>query len=153
MSNSVRGQRKSARIRGERSMRDTWRMVAFEYFGTSVNEAHVFHLGEVTIFAAELEYTAARFAWELIDENPQVGISVTAGMTFERMNSLIERLIEKRLPSDSGTARHYRSASDLAVKALRDRNRLLHGHWTHSFGSPGESDVITRTRKARSRPA
>lgn len=130
-------------------------MVQFEYrssqfeFEFGVDSPHIRHIGELAVSAARLEHLAAELAWELIDEDLSVGMAITAGMTFERLNSLIAKLIEKRLADDSDAAQHYRSVSKLAQEAMNERNRLLHGHWEKQWYALPDAgpDLITRTRK------
>jgi hypothetical protein len=127
-------------------------MVQFEYDLTEISPVPVEHLsriGELAVSAARLEYVMATLAWELIDEDETVGMAVTAGMSFERLNRLVGSLAEKRLAVDSHALNEYRSVTRLANDAMNERNRLLHGHWRKEWHEPAGQDphLVTRTRQ------
>lgn len=111
-----------------------------------MSDEHLALLGAVSANAAELEFNAAALAWELIDADERIGMAVTAGMTFERLNGLIESLFDLKTRPASIGARHFRSARKFAETAMRERNRLLHGHWRIQWSADGVS-LVTRTRK------
>lgn len=86
-------------------------------------------LGEVAVASSALEFQVAELAHVLLDEDQDIGLTVTTGMTFEPLLKLVDNLVLLRLDRDSLPARHFPPSRDYAMEAMRGRNDLLHGHW------------------------
>ncbi len=126
-------------------------MVQFEYDPRTLNlsDQHLMRLGEMAAAAAQIEYLAATTYWAILDRDERVGMSVTAGATFDRVCRLLRDIADQKLSSARQSRQDLIRALDLSSTAMKERNRLLHGHWTKRVSSePGANPtLITRTRK------
>ena len=122
-------------------------------FPTGLDEEHIYRLGEVAVLAARLEFEAAVIVWDLIDDDRDIGMSVTAGMSFQAVNKLISQLIAKRFPSNDALFRQSQNVTKEGEAVMNLRNRLLHGYWEESSLDSPHPTLSTRARANANRPA
>ncbi|MCB5282725.1 MULTISPECIES: hypothetical protein [unclassified Arthrobacter] len=118
---------------------------------TTLSDEHLIELGTVAVHASRLEFAAAELAAELLDPKPEVGFALTTCMTFERLLALVHSLIELRVNDPQYSAR-FEGVRKLAESAMRERNRLMHGHWVVSWNHATmrmQDDLATRARRGR----
>ena len=110
---------------------------------TGLSDEHLFRLGEMAVYAAQLEFEIARNTSELVSVDQSVGDAVIAGLPFSRMLALARSIVEAKLPDNSRARGAFAASVGLAVDAMNGRNRLLHGNWV-AMGLPNEPILMRR---------
>jgi hypothetical protein len=113
-----------------------------------LNDEMLRELGRIAVSASEVEFQAASLAHLLLGENVDVGLAVTAGMSFDPLFRLIDDLVLLRLDPAGRAARLFSGARTYVQAAMKGRNDLLHGHWVFLDGQ----DAMGLANSKRSDP-
>ena len=118
-----------------------------EDFWEELSDEHLVAVGRITVAAGRLEARLHDLAEAVIDPEPNVVRVLLGGAPFDAQVSTLVKVVDLKRPGGAWPA--FRTWSEAAKAAMRERNKLLHGEWVVSFSKADGFVPAISTRSKR----
>jgi hypothetical protein len=103
---------------------------------------HLQAIGLITVNFAKLENAVEWFIWSLMGQNENIGLIITAELSFRNLVALLSSLSKAKI-NDTEVLIELDKALKKALEAEQKRNTILHSLW----GQGQTRDTVTRIKK------